>query len=102
MIDLDRENPRDQMIDTARQHRELQRAEETRIMQKVNAAHRVAFKQKFPGQIEHILRLIAERLQQGLRKDQPDPITDESVDHLSRALYNLYQIHNDLSDTTGQ
>lgn len=43
-------------IDQARQERD------TMILQKVNQAHRLAFKQKFPGQIEHIMRLIAERL----------------------------------------
>jgi len=43
-------------IDQARQERD------TMILQKVNLAHRMAFKQKFPGQCEHILRLIAERL----------------------------------------
>jgi hypothetical protein len=43
-------------IDQARQERD------TMILQKVNLSHRMAFKQKFPGQIEHIMRLIAERL----------------------------------------
>ena len=41
---------------------------ETRILQKVNGAHREAFAEKFPGQCEHILRLITERLHLGLDK----------------------------------
>jgi hypothetical protein len=41
---------------------------ETRILQKVNGAHREAFVEKFPGQCEHILRLITERLHLGLDK----------------------------------
>lgn len=35
---------------------------EVKIMQKVGAAQREAFAVKFPGQVEHILRLTAERL----------------------------------------
>ena len=41
---------------------------DTRILQKVNAASRVAFTEKYPGQIEHCLRLTMERLQAGLDK----------------------------------
>jgi len=41
---------------------------DTRILQKVNAANRVAFAEKYPGQIEHCLRLTMERLQAGLDK----------------------------------
>ena len=41
---------------------------DTRILQKVNGAHREAFMEKFPGQTEHILRLITERLHLGLDK----------------------------------
>jgi hypothetical protein len=41
---------------------------DTKILQKVNAAHRDAFSQKYPGQVEHCLRLVMERLQAGLDK----------------------------------
>lgn len=41
---------------------------ETRILQKVNAVHRTAFADKYPGQVEHCLRLAMERLQAGLDK----------------------------------
>ena len=41
---------------------------DTKILQKVNAAHRGAFTEKYPGQVEHCLRLTMERLQAGLDK----------------------------------
>jgi hypothetical protein len=75
---------------------EARRAEETRIAQKVNAAHREAFHQKFPGQVEHCMRLIAERLQLGLRKDSEMQISDGSAKDLTLALWNLYRIRCDL------
>jgi hypothetical protein len=42
--------------------------QDVKILQKVNAAHREAFKEKFPGQVEHCMRLTAERLQAVLTK----------------------------------
>lgn len=41
---------------------------DTKILQKVNATHREAFITKYPGQVEHCLRLTMERLQAGLDK----------------------------------
>ena len=87
------------MID---QTQEQARAADTRIQQKVMAAHREAFAQKFPGQIEHCMRLIAERLQLGLRKDSDLQINDCSAEALSAALLNLWTIHNELTSNTGQ
>lgn len=75
---------------------EARRVEETKIAQKVNAAHREAFQQKFPGQVEHCMRLIAERLQLGLRKDADMQINDCGAEALSAALLNLWTIHCDL------
>ena len=43
-------------------------ASDTKILQKVNAAARDAFPHKYPGQVEHCLRLTMERLQAGLDK----------------------------------
>lgn len=77
---------------------ESRRAEETKIAQKVNAAHREAFQQKFPGQVEHCMRLIAERLQLGLRKDSDVQLNDCGAEALSAALLNLWTIHCDLKD----
>ena len=51
---------------------EARRADDTKIMQKVMAVNREAFTQRFPGQIEHHMRLISERLQWCLNK--PDTI----------------------------
>ena len=97
MIDFDSSDlPRDKEIGAARQRAALLQAEDTKIQQKVMSAHREAFYQKFPGQCEHIMRLIAERLQLGLRKDQPVPMCDTAVKELSQAVYNIYQIHVDL------
>ena len=43
-------------------------------MQKVNAVQRIGFAEKFPGQVEHCLRLVMERLQLGLdKRDGVDP-----------------------------
>ena len=83
------------MID---QDQEQQRIQDTRIAQKVMAAHREAFKEKFPGQVEHCMRLIAERLQLGLRKDSDLQISDGSAKDLSWALLNLWTIHQELQD----
>jgi len=82
------------MID---QRQEAQRVQDTKIEQKINAAHREAFHQKFPHQCEHILRLIAERLQQALRKDQDVCLPPKDIDHLSQALYNAYQIYKEVN-----
>ena len=53
--------------------------QDIRILQKVGAAQREAFKEKFPGQVEHCMRLTAERLQAVLQKrastDPADPTT---------------------------
>ena len=49
---------------------ERRRADETKILQNVNAANRDAFLQKFPGQLEHCMRLISERLHHCLNKPQ--------------------------------
>jgi hypothetical protein len=90
------EQPRDIEIGQARQRAAVLQAEDTKIQQKVMAAHREAFYQKFPGQVEHCMRLIAERLQTGLRKDQDLSISDCSAKDLSLALLNLYQLHKEL------
>lgn len=87
---------RDLDITQAREQADAQRYQETLIAQKVGAAHRLAFREKFPGQVEHCMRLIAERLQKGLAKDAEMSISDCSAKDLSWALLNLYQIHCDL------
>jgi hypothetical protein len=84
-------------IRTAREQADAVRVQDTLIAQKVGATHRAAFREKFPGQIEHCMRLIAERLQKGLAKDAEVGLSDCSAKDLSWALLNLYQIHCDLT-----
>jgi hypothetical protein len=52
---------------------------DVKILQKVNSSLREGFAQKYPGQVEHCLRLVMERLQAGLDKrdgcDVADPAT---------------------------
>ena len=52
---------------------------ETIILQKVNKAHREAFRERFPGQIEHCMRLTAERLQAVLTKKPSDMIAVDAL-----------------------
>ena len=66
---------RDGMIHNAVESR---RADETKIMQKVNQANREAFVQRMPGQLEHVMRLVMERLQHCLHKT-PDTVLDNPV-----------------------
>lgn len=91
--------PRESEIGHARQQAEALRTQEAQIQAKVNQAHREAFQQKFPNQIEHCMRLIAERLQHGLRKDGEMQISDCSAKDLTLALWNLYRIRNDLDSS---
>jgi len=79
--------------------------QDTKILQKVNAAHREGFAQKYPGQVEHCLRLVMERLQAGLDKrdgcDVGDPDTwrmsTRELQELTQAAHQLDQIHQGLT-----
>ena len=79
---------------------------DTLILQKINASHRIAFNEKFPGQIEHILRLLTERLQSGLDKrdgvelDNPDTwkLTCKELSDLSTAIHYIYIVKEKLKD----
>ena len=55
-------------IPTARQMLANRQVQDVKILQKVNGVARDAFAVKYPGQIEHCLRLVMERLQAGLDK----------------------------------
>ena len=80
------------------------RYNDTLILQKVNASHRIAFADKYPNQVEHILRLITERLQLGLTKlegtDLQQPKTwildCAEIEHLAQAMFYVHQIRQDL------
>ena len=89
--------------------RSAQAARETqdvKIAQKVLQAHREAFREKFPGQIEHSLRLTAERLQGCLNKPEgfvaSDPATwpadADTILGLARSMESLYTIYRDQND----
>ena len=79
---------------------------DTRILQKVNGAHREAFLEKFPGQTEHILRLITERLHLGLDKrdgvrvNDPDTwiLTADEIAQLAIAMKQVNDIRLSLKD----
>jgi hypothetical protein len=81
---------------------------ETRILQKVNGAHREAFLEKFPGQTEHILRLITERLHLGLdkrdgvRANDPDTwiLSSEEILALAAAMKQINDIRLSLKDVS--
>tara|TARA_R110000868_G_scaffold78622_1_gene224156 strand:- start:688 stop:996 length:309 start_codon:yes stop_codon:yes gene_type:complete len=85
---------------------EQARVSDTLILQKINASHRVAFAEKFPGQIEHILRLLTERLQAGLDKrdgvelDNPDTwkMSSKELSELSTAIHYIYIVREKLKD----
>lgn len=85
---------------------EARRVDETKIMQKVNAVNREAFLQKFPGQVEHMMRLVSERLQFCLNKSptvdlsNPDtwPAQPDELMSLAHALRNLNEIHQTLKE----
>ena len=70
---------------------------DVKIAQKVGQAHRDAFKLKFPGQTEHIMRLIAERLQLSLRKDQDVELPASDINNLAQALVAMYNIQTQLT-----
>lgn len=82
------------------------KVQDTLILQKINAVHRGAFAEKFPNQVEHLLRLITERLQHGLDKrvgvDIVNPntwiLTPEEIEQMSVAMYNVYQVYKDIRD----
>lgn len=87
-----------------RRAQEQVKVSETLILQKINASHRVAFAEKFPGQCEHILRLLTERLQAGLDKrdgvviDDPKTwkLNPTELKDVSQALEAIYFVHKDL------
>lgn len=92
---------RDQEIKKAQ---EAARYNDTLILQKINASHRIAFADKFPGQVEHVLRLLTERLQNGLDKRDNVILDDVStwklspseLYELSDAVYKMYLVREGL------
>jgi hypothetical protein len=91
-------DPRDREIKKAQEERMVR---DTIILQKVNKVNREAFTKRFPGQIEHCMRLTAERLQAVLT-NKPSDLTNidtwssspTEINQLTQALYNLSLINN--------
>lgn len=85
---------RDGMIHAATEQR---RARDVKIMQGINQAHREAFVVRLPGQLEHSMRLIAERLIAVLAKppgtvlEQPSTWCADpgQIAHLAESLWHL-------------
>jgi hypothetical protein len=79
---------------------ETRRARDVKIMQGINQAHREAFVVRLPGQIEHSMRLIAERLiaclgkPEGCQLDTPStwPASADDIHSLTQALWQLEQL----------
>lgn len=84
-----------------RQAVERRRVDDTKILQKVNAVNREAFTARFPGMLEHSMRLVNERLMNCLNKPEgidlanPDtwPADCGEIHDLAQALYHLDSIH---------
>lgn len=72
-------------IGVDRQRVAQRQAEDTRILQKVNAVANNSFQQRFPRQVEHCLRLALERLQLGLDKRDGVIVDDPATWRLSSA-----------------
>ena len=91
-------------IPTARSMLANQQLQDTKILQKVNRAHRDAFSTKFPGQVEHCLRLVLERLQAGLDKrsnvDVSNPetwiLSTAEIADLAEAAERLHNIRKEI------
>ena len=73
--------------------------QDVKILQKVNAVHRDAFNLKYPGQVQHCLRLTMERLQFGLDKRDGVQAADATTWRLSASeLASLAECAHKLND----
>jgi hypothetical protein len=54
--------------------------------------HSVQFRERFPGQVEHCMRLVAERLQSTLKTKSREVISDQEVLWLSQSLKILHDL----------
>ena len=85
-LSLPQRTPRDTEIKRATEERLVK---DTIILQKVNKVHREAFKTRFPGQIEHCMRLTAERLQAILTNKPSDLSNPETWSATAREIHDL-------------
>ena len=71
---------------------EARAVQDVKILQKVNQANREGFSQRYPGQVEHCLRLTMERLQAGLDKRDGVQVDDPATWRMGTVeLYELAQ-----------
>tara|TARA_B110000503_G_C7140900_1_gene410798 strand:- start:1284 stop:1580 length:297 start_codon:yes stop_codon:yes gene_type:complete len=83
---------------------------DVKIAQKIMSAHREAFRERFPGQVEHSLRLTAERLQACLNKPEgfvPSntstwPATAAEIAALAAAVNALHEIYRKLDHSQAE
>jgi len=84
----------------SRQRLAQEQTADVKILQKVNSAHREAFAEKYPGQVEHCLRLTMERLQAGLDKRGDVDVSNPDTWRMSTAeleqLAHTAQLLNDI------
>jgi hypothetical protein len=79
------------------------RVDDVKIQQKIMAVNREAFVQRFPGQLEHHMRLVSERLQWSLTKPESCRLDDvttwpaqpDEIMSLAHALRSLNDIAKD-------
>lgn len=62
------------------------------VTQVVERKRSEQFQTMFPSNVEMILRLIQERLQNGLHKASRKPLSNSEVAELSRALSDVYSV----------
>ena len=79
---------KDEVADAIKKKEDIM-VQETKILQKVNKVHREAFKERFPGQLEHCMRLTAERLQAILTKKPTDLADPETWDCTASEIHDL-------------
>jgi len=79
---------KDEVADAIKKKEDIM-VQETKILQKVNKVHREAFKERFPGQLEHCMRLTAERLQAILTKKPADLADPETWDCTASEIHDL-------------
>lgn len=66
---------------------------DAKIYAKATAHHAVQFRERYPQQVEMVLRLTAERLQNGLHKESQAPLSNEDVNHLAQAMLAIHTIY---------
>lgn len=76
-----------------RKTREADILADANISNKMSAHHQQQFRERFPMQVEQILRLTAERLQNGLHKTTNLPLSNEDVRNLAIALQCIHEVY---------